>query len=431
MKQVLIITYYWPPGSGPGVQRWLKMSGLLPEHGYMPTIITVRDGSYPNMDPSLLAEVHPDIEVIRTETREPFTLFNRLRGKKGKEVSVGLIGIKDSKSPIQQFAIWVRANFFIPDARKGWKPFALKAAREVIARKGIDTVITSGPPHSTHVVGKELKKKHGLRWIADFRDPWANIYYHDLMPISEHSLNKHRRQESDILSTADAVTVVSPGMKREFEDRAKKIAVIFNGYDEADFDRSGTASEQGQFTLSYIGNLKPNQNVPVLWKVLSELLKENEAFARAFRLQLIGRKDEHIIAQLKKLIPAKNLQLVDYVAHHEAAQAMQDTSLLLFVIPKAENNELILTGKLFEYLASGTTMLSLGPVNGDAASILKESGRDAMIEYHDEHAIRKNILASFESFAHPDSGQHEVNDAVKAFSRKGQTDKLIQLIEKA
>lgn len=431
MKQILIITYYWPPGSGPGVQRWLKMSGLLPEHGYMPTIVTLRDGSYPNMDQSLIDDVHPDIEVIRTETREPFTIFNKLRGKKGKDIPTGLIGIKDSKSPVQEFAIWLRANFFIPDARKGWKPFALRAAREVIARKGIDTVITSGPPHSTHFVGKELKRKDGLRWIADFRDPWVNIHYHDIMPMGKRARNSHQKMETDILQSADAVTVVSPGMKREFQDRAKKIDVIFNGYDEADFNRRNTNRESDLFRMSYIGNLKPNQNVPELWKVLSEYLKEDESFRAKFRLQLIGRKDEQIIAQIRGLIPEENIELIDYVAHHEAAQAMQDASLLLFVIPKAENNELILTGKLFEYLASGTHLLSLGPVKGDAAQIIRSSGRGEMMDYGDAEGISKSLRASFESFKESRFQKHELNEAVAAYSRSGQTAILKGIIEEA
>ena len=152
MKTVLIITYYWPPASGPGVQRWLKMSKFLPEHGFKPLILTVKNGSYPSIDPSLLDEIPDDLQVVRTGTREPFEIFNRLRGKKGKEISVGLSGMKGSKSPVQNFGIWLRANFFIPDARKGWKPYAMKAAKALMSN--VDLIITTGPPHSTHFIGE-------------------------------------------------------------------------------------------------------------------------------------------------------------------------------------------------------------------------------------------------------------------------------------
>jgi hypothetical protein len=423
MKKVLIFSYYWPPGSGPGVQRWLKMSRFLPEFGIEPIIITVKDGAYPSRDESLLKEIPEGLQVIHTDTLEPFTLFNKLRGKKGNEISVGLSGMKDSSSFIQRFGIWLRANFFIPDARKGWKSYALKAAAPLMSE--VDAIITTGPPHSTHFIGAELKKKYGTPWLADFRDPWSNIHYHELMPMWKSSLRKHKSQEDFILKTADSVTVVSEGMKREFSDRRSDIQVIYNGFDSMDFG-SDVSPDENRFLMSYVGNLKPNQNVSVLWKVLSELIKSNVDFAERFRLRLIGKKDSAIIEELNSLLPTKNIELIDHLPHAKAVEAMCTSNLLLFVIPQAKNNGLILTGKLFEYLASGRPMFSIGPVSGDASKIIQESKMSPMIDYSDMDGMKRTLLEQFQG----SKGVSHANENVKKFSRRSQTEALAQELNK-
>jgi len=418
MKKVLILTYYWPPGSGPGVQRWLKMARFLPEFGIEPIILTVKDGAYPSRDESLLNQVPDDLHVIHTDTLEPFELFNTLRGKKGNEISVGLSGMKDSSSLVQRFGIWLRANFFIPDARIGWKKYALKAA--VPLMQDIDAIISTGPPHSTHLIAMELKKRFHVPWLADFRDPWSTIHYHELMPMWDSSLRKHKSMENQVLKEADALTVVSEGMKREFSDRREDITVVYNGFDELDFKRN-EMHKSSTFTLSYIGNLKPNQDVPLLWKTISELIQEFPEFANTFRLQLIGKKDAGIIAELESIIPEENLKNIDHLAHHDAVNAMCDSDALLFIIPRSENNKLILTGKLFEYLASGRPLLSIGPVGGDADQIIQDAAMEPMIDYEDNTSLKKTLLDLFQT--HKTRARFsEPSNSVKKFSRRAQTE---------
>jgi glycosyltransferase involved in cell wall biosynthesis len=423
MKKVLIFSYYWPPGSGPGVQRWLKMSRFLPEFGIEPIIITVKNGAYPSRDESLLKEIPKGLRVIHTDTLEPFEIFNTLRGKKGNEISVGLSGMKNSSSFIQRFGIWLRANFFIPDARKGWKHYALKAAIPLMSE--VDAIITTGPPHSTHFIGAELKKKYGKIWLADFRDPWSNIHYHELMPMWKSSLRKHKAQEDFILKTADSVTVVSEGMKREFANRRDDIQVIYNGYDSMDF-HTGITPDMNHFVMSYVGNLKPNQNVSTLWNVISELIQSNTEFAKRFKLRLIGKKDNAIIEELNALLPNENIELIDHLSHARAVEAMCKSNLLLFVIPQAKNNELILTGKLFEYLASGRPMFSIGPIAGDASKIIQESKMSPMIDYSDKEGMKRALL---DHFTHS-KGESQTNENIKKFSRSFQTEALALALKK-
>ena len=418
MKTVLIITYYWPPASGPGVQRWLKMSKFLPEHGFKPLILTVKNGSYPSIDPSLLDEIPDDLQVVRTGTREPFEIFNRLRGKKGKEISVGLSGMKGSKSPVQNFGIWLRANFFIPDARKGWKPYAMKAAKALMSN--VDLIITTGPPHSTHFIGEALNKRYNRPWLADFRDPWSTIHYHELMPMWSSSLRKHKKMEDRILRSANAVTVVSEGMKREFQDRRPGCKVIYNGFDQEDF-KQRTSPDSKKLILSYIGNLKPNQDVPVLWKTLSKWLEENPMTKERFVLRLIGNKDASVLTSIHSYLPEANLEFIDQVSHADAVHAMQSSSVLLFIIPRSKGNGAILTGKLFEYLAAQRPIFSVGPVKGDAARILEDSGMPAMVDYEDSEQMRAQLDALFTTVGINSALPENTLSGIEKYSRKAQT----------
>lgn len=429
MKRLLILSYYWPPAGGPGVQRWVKMSKQLVDLGFEVTVITVANGSYPSIDESLISEVDPNIDVIKTKTLEPFALFNRLRGERGKESTVGMIGLSDRASFLQRIAVYIRANFFVPDARKGWHSYALAAAKRVISEKEFSAVISTGPPHSVHAVAKELKASFGLKWLADLRDPWVNIHYHDQMPLGKRALEKHRHLEDETLRTADAVTVVSPGMKREFEDRADRIEVIFNGYDAQDFSALNQEKANSRFTIRYTGNLKPNQDVPALWKALSELCEREAGFKEDLRIELIGKKDPRVLAQNQALLPEGTLQSIDAVPHARAVKAMCSADLLLFIIPQSKNNKLILTGKLFEYLASQSPMLSIGPKTGDAARILADVGRDDMLDYNDLTGIKEQILSHYKHWKSGETKEAETNnEAHTRFSRTAQSSAYAKLI---
>ena len=424
-KKVLIFTYYWPPAGGVAVQRFLKFSKFLPEFGWEPIIITVANGSYPYYDESLLNEISHSLRVYRTKTFEPFEFYNLLRGKKGKSLPLVSVGIQQKKTFFQAVTEYIRANFFIPDARKGWIRFAVKQAEEILKTEKIDAIITTGPPHSAHLIGLKLKEKNGVKWLADFRDPWTGIFYNNILPRTEATKKKDNELETKVLQSADQITVISPGMKKQFEGRAKKAEVIFNGFDEQDFvDQVSIDNREEAFTIRYIGNLMASQNVEALWQVIKELSDHNNSI----RLEFIGRVDEAV----KKSISSIGLDSVaaykDFVDHKEAIALTRSASLLLFVIPDVEDNHLIMTGKIFEYLASGSEILSIGPVDGDAAEVLRIVKKKPMLAYGNDQLMKEQIQTAYIHYETTGTAFKYTDENYELFSRRKQAAALAEIL---
>jgi len=398
MKRVLILTYYWPPAGGPGVQRWLKFVKYLEGFGWKAHILTVKDGTYSALDQDLEKEVPANITVYKTKSSDPFRFYNMLKGKKDGSVSVALINIDKKRSVVDRLAMYIRSNFFIPDARKGWKKYACKAAFKIIASENIDLIVSTGPPHSTHLSGLKIKHKIDIPWLADLRDPWTTVYYNDMLPRSGRTKRIDKKLEDAVLKHADAVTVVSPGMQEEFADRNTHVNVVMNGFDMADMVSGKEEKEsagESEFSLVYTGNFKPNQHVPTIWDGICELIREDEGFAKDFKLRFVGNVDSSVPEYFESKGVSGNLDLVSYVPHAEATRIMTSSSTLLFVVPQSGNNKLIITGKLFEYLASGRPVISVGPVDGDAAAILKDTARADMYDYSEKEQFKQKLLSLY------------------------------------
>lgn len=425
MKKVLLFTYYWPPAGGVAVQRFLKFSKYLPEFGWEPIVITVQNGSYPYIDESLLQEVSPQLRVYRTATFEPFEVYNLLRGKKGKSLPVVAVGSKSAKGTFQKIAEYIRANFFVPDARKGWVPYACKQAEKILATETIDAIVTTGPPHSAHLIGLYLKQKYGIRWVADFRDPWTGIFYNALLPRTARTIAKDEAMEKQVLQTADVVTVISPGMLAYVQTTARQAAVIYNGYDEADFQHIEQHQESKSFVIRYVGNLMASQQVNALWQALSELTLQGHAIS----VELIGRVDAEVQQAIQKHGLTQSVRVLDFVPHHQAVRLMQTADMLLFVIPDVADNHLIMTGKLFEYLASCTELLSIGPVDGNAAHVLQQTGRKPMLHYTDVNAIRQQLTDAITHKAQHSAAFRYTTQAHQAYSRQAQAGMLAALLK--
>jgi len=422
----LILTYYWPPGSGPGVQRWLKFSKYLPQFEVQPTVITVKNGSYPSVDASLLDDIPSDLEVHHTKTVEPFAIYNALRGKKGNSVEVGMGNLKSKPSLLSSVANYVRANYFIPDARKGWNSFAYKKALEVIDNEKPDCIITTGPPHSTHLVGERINKETGLPWIADMRDPWTTIYYNAFLNRTEQTMQKDKALEDLVLSNASAIVVASTAMKDEFSNRSKNISFIPNGYDEEDF-QGLKQIEHDKFILAYTGNLKSNQNCASLWAALKEL-SENSDFKMNFRLEVTGNVDEGIQSEWEKLGLSELIDVRPFVPHKESIEIIHSAHMLLLPIPSSENNKGIITGKIFEYLASRRPILSIGPKDGNAAEILSMCGKETMLDYSDKIGMRTMISSAYDRYKSGNLARVSGNEIYRNYSRLGCTEQLSNVI---
>ena len=431
LSKVLIITYYWPPASGPGVQRFLKFVKYFSRFGVHPAVLTVKNGSYSSVDASLLKDVPLELTTYKTKAIEPFALYNLLRGRKGKSVEVGMGNIKNTSSLFGKLSRYIRSNFFIPDARVGWNSYATKEAIKICNKDEIDTIITTGPPHSTHLIGLYLKKNFdGIKWIADLRDPWTNIYYEKYLNRSEKSAARNQQLENEVLTTADQVVVVSQGMKQEFQDRAKSISVIPNGFDGADVT-IGTAGVSKKFVLAYTGNFKANQNVAAVWQVLSELSKEDSYFHEHFVLRLTGAVNGEIREAIYKNDLDRHVEYEDFVKHDVAVSKMVNSNLLLLPIPQAENNQLILTGKIFEYMASHTPILSVGPIDGNAATILTDCERGEMLDYDNREGIKLRVKTEFDYWKdHGGMSRKEESEEYKKYERKTLTKVYADLISK-
>lgn len=422
-KKVLIFTYYWPPAGGVAVQRFLKFSKFLPEFGWEPVIITVENGSYPYLDESLARDISPSLRVYRTKTFEPFELYNLLRGKKGKAIPIVSVGSHQKRSVFQKVSEYIRANYFIPDARKGWVSYAVKQAESILKNEKIDAIITTGPPHSTHLIGLMLKKKYGIKWLADLRDPWTAIFYNHLLPRTASSRQKDDELETEVLKSADRVTVISPGMKAQLAAKRSDIEVIYNGYDEEDFATQGPAVKSEHFTIRYVGNLIANQNVPELWHALKALSQSHTDV----KIELIGRVDADVKASIDAA-GLNNVAYLDFVPHKTAIELIKDSALVLFIIPDVPDSKLIMTGKLFEYIASGTEILALGPVDGDASNVLNMAERKNMLAYNDSAAIKAQLEEAYSQWQKNNTLVKYSADKFNNFSRRNRTAALAKLL---
>ncbi len=428
MKKVLIITYYWPPASGPGVQRYLKFAKYLPEFGWKPYIITVKNGSYSATDETLLDDVPEDTEVVKTKTVEPFAIYNMLTGQDKKTVTVGMMNMNPKKNLIKKMSLFARANLFIPDARKGWNKYAYTEARDLIEREKIETVITTGPPHSTHLIGQKLKKNLNIKWIADFRDPWTNIFYNEALPRTENTKKKDKALEDAVLKDADRIIVVSDGLHEEFSDRTNA-EVIYNGFDKDDLAYQPWNDKNRKFTIAHVGNFMPGQNIEALFKALKKLSDADKDFAGKTKISFTGNVDNEVIENFHKYEIDQMLEINGYLPHQEATKAMMTADLLLFVIPNTKRNHLIITGKLFEYIASLTPILAIGPVDGNAAKILHNANRSQMIDFKDTKAIEKRIRQAYNQWNEADKQVKHDSSEIDQFSRKGLTEKLANVLE--
>ena len=386
MRRVLYIAYYFPPAGGPGVQRSLKFVRYLPAYGWLPTVVTVRpeDAAWPALDESMSAEVPEDVDVIRTSSSDPYALYARLRGRR-KDESVG-VGFADEERPDfrEKLARFIRANVFLPDARVGWVRHARRAATELAAENGFDAVVTSGPPHSSHAVGRTLRKRAGLPWLADFRDPWTEVSYYDQLPFLPWSRAVDRWMERRVLREADGLLTVSPALGVLLGRKTSTpVAVIPNGFDPEDFAPVDPLRKPG-FNVVHVGTLTAGQNPEAVWSAVAAM-QETPA---PVGVHLVGRVDAAVSDSVDRAGISAVVTRTPYVPHREAIAHMKGADVLLLAVPRTSDNSGILTGKVFEYLAAGRPVLALGPVDSDVGSLLRESGAGTMFEYGDAAGIR-------------------------------------------
>src|SRR5690606_30458433 len=324
MKRALIITYYWPPAGGPGVQRWLKFVKYFREFGVEPIVYAPENPNYPLVDENFSSEIPSDIEIIKQPINEPYRFAKLFSKKKTKQISSGIIP-KKKISTLEKLLLYVRGNFFIPDARVGWVKPSVDFLSKYISENAVDVVITTGPPHSLHLIGMQLQKDLGVKWIADFRDPWTTIHYHKSLRLNKSSERKHKELEASVLKSANIITVTSPTTKKEFEMITKTpIEVITNGFDiseKMDFEMDSS------FSISHIGSLLSERNPEVLWKVLSEISKENPSFNNDLKLKFAGAVSEQVKPSLENFHLISNRASLGSGSHSEALKMQHQSQV--------------------------------------------------------------------------------------------------------
>lgn len=424
MKKVLIITYYWPPSGGAGVQRWLKFAKYLPEFGWQPVILTVDPeyASYPQRDESLFAEVDSHCLVYTSKSFELYNLYKLISGK--KEVPYGGFANESKEGLFQKASKFLRGNFLLPDPRKGWNKYALKKAIELIKEFNIDTVVTTSPPHSTQLIGIKLKQKFNIRWIADLRDPWTDIYYYNQFNHTALARKIDLNYERKVVENADLLITVSEDVKRIFAEKsthpiAAKTVVIPNGFDEDDF-RVSIVQEEARKVITYTGTISEAYHVDGFLEALSGL---NESLKSNILIRFVGKVPPTVEQKFRNT--GLEVELVGYVDHAKSIEYLFRSDLLLLVLPNVKNNRGILTGKFFEYLASQKPVLAIGPTDGDLAKIIQETKCGTLFDYDNAEGMLGFIQENL-------SNRKSISDPEMAalYSRKKLTQKLAQFLEK-
>jgi galactitol-specific phosphotransferase system IIB component len=425
-KKLLIITYYWPPAGGPGVQRWLKFVKYLPDFGIQPVVYIPENPTYPIIDNKLVEEVSEKAIIIKQKIFEPYQLASFLSSKKTKKISSGIIPNPKKQSLLDKAFLWIRGNLFIPDARVYWVKPSVSYLEKYIQDNAIDTIVTSGPPHSLHLIGLELKQKLNLTWFADFRDPWTTIGYHKELKLSGFAAKKHKKLESKVLNTADTIIVTSKTTKAEFERLTNKpIAVLTNGYDT---EKVAKQTLDSKFTLAHIGSLLSERNPRILWETLSELISEDPTFANHFELKLIGAVSQVVLETITEFKLDHYLNNLGYLSHEAALIHQRKSQVLLLIEINSDETKSIIPGKLFEYMVSERPIIAIGPEGSDFAEIISATNTGVFLNYTEKSKLKSVILDYYAQFLNGNLQSHAVG--LQQYSRKNLTKELAFLLKK-
>ena len=423
-KKLLIITYYFPPAGGPGVQRWLKFVKYLPEFGIQPIVYVPENPTYPIVDEGLVNEISDKVVVLKNKIWEPYQLASVFSKNKTKKISSGIFPHKKKQTFLDKTFLWVRGNLFIPDARVFWVKPSVAYLEKYIKENNIDTIVTSGPPHSLHLIGLELKEKLNVKWFADFRDPWTTIGYHKALRLSGYAAKKHKNLEHKVLNSADTIIVTSKTTKVEFEAITNKpISVITNGYDIENVEKQTLDTK---FTLAHIGSFLSDRNPRFLWECLVELLQEVPEFKSHLEIKLIGAVSQEVLDAITEFDLKNYLNLLGYVSHHEAIAHQKKSQVLLLIEINSEDTKSIIPGKLFEYMVSNRPIVAIGPQGSDFADIIKETNTGVFFDYSEKAKLKSVILDFYNQFL---EGKLQANGVgLQQYSRKNLTKQLAQLI---
>lgn len=427
MKKVLIITYYWPPAGGAGVQRALKFVKYLPQFGWQPIVLTVQNPDSPVDDKTLLNDIPPECKVYKTKSVEPFDLYKILTGKKkSQKIPSDVIANSKNLSFPEKVLRWIRINLFVPDAKIGWKYYAVRKAEEIIKKENIDLLFSTSPPHTVALIAKKIARKSKLKWIADFRDPWLEIVYYQ--SVKRNVLTKiiDSKLEKGVLNAADVIVTITNDMVKLFKTKVgeKNYQIIPNGFDESDFQEIQNKNKE-YFQIAYTGVITKSRVPLSFLNALNKMIYMDKI--KNIKFVVAGKSCLEFKEAIKKYQLENYVDEKGYLPHHESTKILQTSDNLLLVIDNLPNNKGVLTGKIFEYLGAKIPIYAIGPIDGDANIIIKSTDSGIMIEHGDDNSAYELLIKMYRNWK---ENKNEFSFKVEQYSRKYLTKKLTEIFNK-
>ena len=422
-KKILIISYYWPPAGGPGVQRWLKFAKYLPEFNISPVLFVPENANYPIKDNSLKSEVSKDLEIIKLPIFELSNFFPSLKSL--NSIRSGNISKNKNQSILQKVVFFVRGNFFIPDMKIFWKRNSVNFLKKYLSENNIETIITTGPPHSIHLIGLELKRKLNINWISDFRDPWVNLNYLNRFHLLPFVKEYHKKLRDKVINNSDAVIVTSKRLKDLYSEINSSIFQVTNGYD---YNKPVIKLDK-KFSISHVGSLYNERNPEFLWDIIDELSENLQGFKKDLQINLIGNNNKKIKQNLSKRVFNDCVVFFDYVEHKKAIEFMCSSQVLLMLEVDDDESSYAIPGKLFDYLNSNRPIISIGPEQSEVREILSNTDSGKFFEYKDYNSLKLYIEKLYENYVNNLSSSNN-NYNIDNYNRKNLTSKLVEVINK-
>jgi len=425
MKRVLVIAYYWPPSGGSGVQRWVKFCKFLPQEGWEPVVFAPENADYPSLDPSFEAELPENLEVLRGRIWEPYTAYRKLTGAKSTQVTEISSGKKTWK---QRLSLWIRANLFVPDPRVGWVKPSVKTLLPYLKEHPVDVIVTTGPPHSVHLIGQKLHKETGIPWIPDFRDPWTHMYYLKYLPMTKATWAKLQKMEQEVLDQSSTVLACTPLVQKDFQSRSQTpVACITNGYDVEDFEGPAPKAD-GFFNITHTGLFAADGNPHTLWMVLKKMAAVEAGFREELRIRLVGKVDKEVLEAIADAGLSANVVALGPRDHATAVREQRAASILILPLRNDPQYAPILPGKLFEYMASRRPVLGIGQEEGAMAQVLFQARAGITADWDNAAPMRAFIANAWRQ--HCEGGVPATDGDIGRYSRQATTHALAQLLDK-